>query len=200
MKIMRCNSLARLLESGNGGILRGRTTTIVLLSVLATLGARQAVGQSDPLKNELVGPWKFVSSTTQRDDGSTAWGTDPKGLLIFTDNGRFSLQIMRSDRPRYKSGTRQRASLIENQATTRGTLSYFGTYTVSDPDHMVALHVDSSSYPNLSDTYQKRKVTLVGDTLTQRLRAAADPPCRFGSGRNSRAPGAPGSVALGLVL
>lgn len=93
-------------------------------------------------------------------------GNRSKGLLIFTDNGRFSLQIMRSDRPKYKSGTRQRASLIENQATTRGTLSYFGTYTVGDTDHTVALHIDSSSYPNLSDTDQKRKVTLAGDTLT----------------------------------
>jgi hypothetical protein len=86
-------------------------------------------------------------------------------LLIFTENGRFSLQIMRSDRPKYKSGTRQRASLIENQATTRGTLSYFGTYTVDEADHTIALHIDSSSYPNLSDTDQTRKVTLVGDTL-----------------------------------
>jgi Lipocalin-like domain len=166
MKIMRCNSLAKSLESGIGRVLRGRANTIALLSVITTLGAHYAVGQSDPLKRELIGPWKFVSSTSQRDDGSTTWGSDPKGLLIFTDNGRFSLQIMRSDRPKYKSGTQQRASLIENQATTRGTLSYFGTYTVSDPDHMVALHIDSSSYPNLGDTDQKRKVTLVGDTLT----------------------------------
>ena len=111
---------------------------------MATLGARHAVAQQDLLKRELVGPWKFVSSTSQRDDGSTTWGSDPKGLLIFTENGRFSLQIMRSDRPKYKSGTRQRASLIENQATTRGTLSYFGTYTVDEADHTIALHIDSS--------------------------------------------------------
>jgi hypothetical protein len=138
---------------------------ILLFSVILMPGAHHAMGQEEPGKGQLVGAWKFVSSTSQRDDGGTTWGPDPKGLLIFTDNGRFSLQIMRSDRAKYKSGTRQRASLIENQATTRGTLSYFGTYTVSEPDHSIIFHVDSSSYPNLSDTDQKRKVTLEGDTL-----------------------------------
>jgi Lipocalin-like domain len=166
MKIMRCDSLAKSLVSGTGRILRGRTTAIVLVCAMATLSAQQVVGQSDPTKNDLVGTWRFVSSTSQRDDGSTSWGADPKGLLIFTDNGRFSLQLMRSDRPKYKSGSRLRASLIENQATTRGTLSYFGTYSVGGPDHMIALHIDSSSYPNLSDSDQKRKVTLAGDKLT----------------------------------
>ena len=165
MNTMKHNLLAGSLAFGGGRILRGRAAAILLLSVAATLGAGHAVGQQEALKNQLVGPWKFVSSTSQRDDGSTTWGTDPKGLLIFTDNGYFSLQIMRSDRPKYKSGTRQRASLIENQATTRGTLSYFGTYTVGEPDHTIALHIDSSSYPNIGDTDQKRTVTLAGDTL-----------------------------------
>ena len=55
--------------------------------------------------------------------------------------------------------------MIENQATTRGTLSFFGTYTVSEPDHTVTFHIDSSTYPNLSDTDQKRQLTLSGDNL-----------------------------------
>jgi hypothetical protein len=136
---------------------------VVLFSLILMLCVHSAVGQED--KQELAGPWKFVSSTSQRDDGSTAWGPNPKGLLIFTNNGHFSLQIMRSDRPKYKSGTRQRASLIENQATTRGTLSYFGTYAVSELDHSVTFHIESSTYPNLSDTDQKRQITLSGDNL-----------------------------------
>jgi hypothetical protein len=131
----------------------------------AALCGCPAMGQPQQLKDQLVGPWKFISSTSQRDDGTTTWGVNPKGMLIFTGNGHFSLQIMRSDRPKYKSGTRLRASLIENQATTRGTLSYFGTYAVSEPDHTLTFHVDSSSYPNLNDTDQKRQIALAGDTL-----------------------------------
>ena len=132
--------------------------------VLAVL-AGDVAGQPKALKDELVGAWKFISSTSQRDDGSATWGPDPKGLLIFTDSGRFSLQIMRSDRPRYKSNTRMRGSLIENQATTRGTLSYFGTYTVGEPDRVLTFHIESSSFPNLNDTDQKRVVSFAGKDL-----------------------------------
>ena len=72
---------------------------------------------------------------------------------------------MRSDRPRYKSNTRMRGSLIENQATSRGTLSYFGTYAVSEPDRTVTFHIESSSFPNLNDTDQKRTIMLAGEDL-----------------------------------
>jgi Lipocalin-like domain len=135
------------------------------LSVALALSATHAIGQPTPLKDNLVGTWKFVSSTSQRDDGSATWGHNPKGSLIFTENGRFSLQIMRSDRPKYKSNTRMRGSLIENQATTRGTLSYFGTYELSQPDRLLTLHIESSSFPNYNDTDQRRMITLNGNDL-----------------------------------
>jgi Lipocalin-like domain len=168
MKIMKRMSML-LPRSFNGSISRGalreEIPTMALLSMVLALCASDAIGQQKSLKDELVGAWKFVSSTSQRDDGSATWGQNPKGLLIFTDSGRFSLQIMRSDRPRYKSNTRMRGSLIENQATTRGTLSYFGTYAVSEPNRTLTFHIDSSSFPNLNDTDQKRVLTLASDDL-----------------------------------
>jgi Lipocalin-like domain len=138
---------------------------IALLSVVLALFADGAAAQQKTLKDELVGSWKFISSTSQRDDGSATWGPNPKGLLIFTEGGRFSLQIMRSDRPRYKSNTRIRGSLIENQATTRGALSYFAAYAVNEPDRVLTFHIESSSFPNLNDSDQKRVVTFAGDSL-----------------------------------
>ena len=142
-----------------------KMAAITLLSMALALLASDAAGQQKPLKDELVGAWKFISSTSQRDDGSATWGPNPKGSLIFTDSGRFSLQIMRSDRPRYKSNTRMRGSLIENQATTRGTLSYFGTYAVNEQDRALTFHIESSSFPNLNDTEQKRTLTFSGDDI-----------------------------------
>jgi Lipocalin-like domain len=145
---------------------RGKVPVIALLSMVLAVCAGDAAGQQKPPKDEIAGAWTFISSTSQRDDGSAMWGHDPKGLLIFTENGRFSLQIMRSDRPRYHNNTRMRGSLIENQATSRGTLSYFGTYVVSDLDHVLTFHIESSSFPNLNDTDQKRMLTLAADHLT----------------------------------
>ena len=141
-----------------------KSATIIVFSMLA-FSAGHAVGEPKSLKDDLVGSWKFVSSTSKRDDDSTTWGHDPVGSLIFTDNGRFSLQIMRSDRPKYKSNTRMRGSLIENQATTRGTLSYFGTYDANELNHTVIFHIAGSSFPNYNDTDQTRTVALGGDDL-----------------------------------
>jgi hypothetical protein len=169
MKIVKRMSMLLRRNGLHGSIsrraLREKIPAMALLSTVLALCAGDAVGQQKSLKDELVGAWKFVSSTSQRDDGSATWGQNPKGLLIFTDGNRFSLQIMRSDRPRYKSNTRMRGSLIENQATTRGTLSYFGTYAVSEPNRMLTFHIESSSFPNLNDTDQKRVLTLASDDL-----------------------------------
>jgi hypothetical protein len=169
MKIMKRMSMLLRRSGLHGSIsrraLREKIPAMALLSMVLALCAGDATGQQKSLKDELVGAWKFVSSTSQRDDGSATWGQNPKGLLIFTDSNRFSLQIMRSDRPRYKSNTRMRGSLIENQATTRGTLSYFGTYAVSEPNRMLTFHIESSSFPNLNDTDQKRVLTLARDDL-----------------------------------
>jgi len=141
-------------------------TRVGLAAVIfaAGIGAVAAQGSS-PLRDQLVGTWIFVSSTSQRDDGSNTWGANAKGQLIFMSNGRFSFQLMRGDRPRYKSNTRMRGSIIENQATSRGTLSYFGTYAVSDDDRTLAFNIESSSFPNFNDTVQKRIITIVGDEL-----------------------------------
>lgn len=169
MKIMKRMSMLLRRSGLHGSIsrraLREKIPAMALLSTVLALCAGDAVAQQKSLKDELVGAWKFVSSTSQRDDGSATWGQNPKGLLIFTDGNRFSLQIMRSDRPRYKSNTRMRGSLIENQATTRGTLSYFGTYAVSEPNRMLTFHIESSSFPNLNDTDQKRVLTMASDDL-----------------------------------
>ncbi|MFZ0070502.1 MAG: lipocalin-like domain-containing protein [Xanthobacteraceae bacterium] len=169
MKIVKRMSMLLRRNGLHGSIsrraLREKIPAMALLSMVLALCAGDATGQQKSLKDELVGAWKFVSSTSQRDDGSATWGQNPKGLLIFTDSNRFSLQIMRSDRPRYKSNTRMRGSLIENQATTRGTLSYFGTYAVSEPNRMLTFHIESSSFPNLNDTDQKRVLTLASDDL-----------------------------------
>ena len=169
MKIVKRMSMLLRRNGLHGSIfrraLREKIPAMALLSTVLALCAGDAVAQQKSLKDELVGAWKFVSSTSQRDDGSATWGQNPKGLLIFTDSNRFSLQIMRSDRPRYKSNTRMRGSLIENQATTRGTLSYFGTYAVSEPNRMLTFHIESSSFPNLNDTDQKRVLTMASDDL-----------------------------------
>jgi hypothetical protein len=72
---------------------------------------------------------------------------------------------MRSDRAKYAVNDRMQGTADENKATAQGTITYFGTYTVSEPDRMISIDVVGSSFPNWNGTNQKRIFTVSGDEL-----------------------------------
>jgi hypothetical protein len=47
---------------------------------------------------------------------TTVWGDNPKGLLIFLENGRYSSHLMRGDLPKFASGSRSQGTPEENKA------------------------------------------------------------------------------------
>jgi hypothetical protein len=112
------------------------------------------------MKEQLVGTWTFVSSTTKLPDGSPAWGTNPKGLLIFTADGYFSSQIVRSDLPKFASKNRAQGTPEENKAVVQGTIGTFGTYTVDEAKKTYTLKFEGSSFPNRVGTEQTRPFTI----------------------------------------
>ena len=138
-------------------------SAIAMLALAAPPG--DAVAQQKTLKEQLVGTWTFVSSTTKNPDGSPLWGANPKGLLIFTDNGRFSSHTMRSDRPKFASNNRAQGTADENKAVALGTISSFGTYIVDEANKTYTLRYEGSSYPNQEGTQSVRPFTIAGDDL-----------------------------------
>jgi len=124
-----------------------------------------AAAQPGSLKQQLLGTWTFVSSTTKLADGSPLWGANPKGLTIFTDNGRFSSHVMRSDRARFKSNNRGQGTPDENKAAVVGAISSFGTFTVDEAGRTFTLRYEGSSYPNLEGVEQTRPFAISGDEL-----------------------------------
>jgi hypothetical protein len=132
--------------------------SIVNLSAIATLGLifslNSAVAQ---LAKDVVGAWTIVSA-------GDAYGPTPKGSLIFEPNGRFSIQLMRHDLPKYVSNNRTQGTSAEYKATVEGSLSYFGTYAISGTD--LNLHIEGSTFPNWIGTDQKRiNLAVSGDEL-----------------------------------
>jgi hypothetical protein len=85
---------------------------------------------------------------------------------MFDPNGRFSTIITRSDVPKFASNNRESGTPEENQAAVRGSLAYFGTYSVSETDKAITLHIEGSTFPNWRGADQKRFFTLAGDELT----------------------------------
>ena len=117
------------------------------------------------MKDQLVGSWTFVSSTTKAEDGSPAWGTNPRGIVIFTENGRYSSHLMRSDRQKFAANSRAKGTPEENKAAVLGNISSFGTYTVDEAKKTFTIRFEGSTYPNLEGTVQTRPFEIAGDEL-----------------------------------
>jgi hypothetical protein len=122
-----------------------------------------AIAQEKSLKDQLVGAWMVVRCEVVQPDGTKSplvIGSYPLGQFIFTDNGRFAFQ-MAADLPKLASGDYRKTTPEENKTVVEGSMAYFGTYTASDVDKTIALHVERSSIPNLNGTDGRRVVTAI---------------------------------------
>ena len=127
------------------------------LSAISALGLALSAGDATAQSaKDLVGVWTPVSVD--------AYGPNPKGSLIFEANGRYSLQLMRPDLPKYLSNNRLQGTPAEYKITVEGSLSHLGTYSVSGTD--LIFHVEASTFPNWTGTDQKRiNLSVTGDEL-----------------------------------
>ena len=114
-----------------------------------------------------MGTWALVSAETIEPNGTRTpmvKGTDVKGLLIFTDSGKVSFQII-GGHAKLASNDRMKITPDEMKATAESILSYFGTYTVNEAEKSYTVQIESSSFQNQTATPGKRMVTLAGDEL-----------------------------------
>jgi len=120
-----------------------------------------AVGQQKSLKDQLVGIWTLVST-----DNAQNFGANPKGMLVFDGNGRYSLIFMRSDLPRFAASAADKGTAEENKAVMQGMVAHFGTYTVNEADKTIVSRAEGSWFPNQVGTEAKRTITsLTADEL-----------------------------------
>jgi hypothetical protein len=151
---------------------RGVMSTCIAGALGLSLLAVGAFGQQPSLKEQLVGTWTLVSWEQKKSDGTRLrqFGANPTGIAFFDAGGRYIISVMRSDRARYASNALWQGTAEENKATADGTQTYFGTYSTSDADRSIAIHVEGSSFPNWNGTDQKRFVAITGEQLTLTIR------------------------------
>jgi len=132
-----------------------------------------AFGQQRSLAEQLLGTWTLVSHESVRADGTRTpvYGVNPKGIAFFDAGGHFIITVMRADRTKYAIDFPTQGTAEENKTTAQGTMTYFGTYSVSEADHTIALHIEASSFPNWNEADQKRTFAIAGDQLTLTARA-----------------------------
>jgi hypothetical protein len=131
---------------------------IALVALALALTAGGATAQS--LRDQLVGTWDFVVAEVTAPDGKVSYpfGESPKGILIFTADGRFAQVHVASDLPRIASNNRLTGTPEEYQAIMRRSLSVFGTYTVDEAMKTLTYKIVSSSYPNWEGEAQTRTI------------------------------------------
>ena len=154
--------------------MNGRTIGLcgATAAMAASLLASGTASGQQPLKEQLVGTWTLVSWEQKKSDGTKLerYGANPKGIAFFDVAGRYIITVMRSDRANYASNALWQGTAEENKATADGTITYFGTYSVSDGDRGIAIHIEGSSFPNWNGADQKRAVAITGDRLTLTVR------------------------------
>lgn len=103
-------------------------------------------------------------------DGSRArdYGPSPKGLLMIDRQGRYSLQIFRSDRPRF-AGAKADGTAAEYSAAVMGSSTHYGTIRIDARQHQLVFHIDGASFSNWEGQQQTRGFELHGDLLSYRV-------------------------------
>ena len=136
-----------------------------MLSANSDLWAQQ---KSSALAQQIQGSWILVSVYNVQQDGKKIdiYGTNPRGSMILTPDGRFSIILMRASLPKFASNSRVKGTAQENQAVVQGSSALFGSYSVaSEADKMVNLLIEGSTFPNWDGEVQKRVMTVVGDEM-----------------------------------
>src|SRR3984893_9098187 len=134
--------------------------TIAALLALALSAATAAAQPARGLKEQIVGTWNFVVAEVTAPDGKKSYpfGETPKGILIFTADGRFAQIHVAGDVPRIASNNRMTATPEEYAAIMRRSLSVFGTYTVDEANKTVTYNIVSASFPNWEGEAQTRTI------------------------------------------
>lgn len=138
---------------------------LVLATSPSALAEKSA--KSGSLKQSVVGSWSLVSDVIDQQDGSKLepFGPNPKGAMILTSTGTFSLVITKPDIAKFASNNRTTGTEQENKAAVGGSIAYFGSYTVDEATKTVNLHLDGSTFPNWVGNDQKRIAEVSGDQL-----------------------------------
>ena len=135
------------------------------VAVALALATGNAVAQQAPsLNDRLVGTWTLVAAEVTAPDGKKTFpfGEAPKGILIFTPDGRFAQIHVANEVPRIASNNRMTGTADEYAAIMRGSLAVFGSYAVDDDKKTVTYRIESSTFPNWAGEAQTRVI----DTLT----------------------------------
>lgn len=148
--------------------------TGALVAMLAGLAARDA--QKPPRAFPLQGSWTLVAADKVLPDGQSArdYGEHPKGRLVVDAQGRYSLQIFKSERLPFARDSKADGSVDEFRSAVMGSSTHYGTMTIDPGAGLLVFSIEGSSFPNWEGTTQKRQYRFDGTELRYKVPPRAD--------------------------
>jgi hypothetical protein len=148
----------------------GLIASILLIAVSATAHA------APPSAAPLVGTWSLVAADVLHADGTRTrdYGAAPKGLLEIDTDGRYSLQIFNSERPRFVGNDKLAGTEGEYRSAVLGSSTHYGTINLDTAHGTLTFNIEAASFPNWEGAAQTRHYELKGDELSYRVPARPD--------------------------
>jgi hypothetical protein len=135
------------------------------------VGAGWLATAAEAAEPSLVGTWTLTAADRLAPDGTRArdYGEHPKGRLIVDAQGRYSLQIFKSERLRIASGDKATATAQEYASAAMGSSTHYGTVTVDPVAHVLVFKIAGASFSNWEGTEQRRTYVLTSDSLSYQV-------------------------------
>ena len=151
------------------GGMKNRYLAVIAMLLVGTL---TATAQS----TSIVGTWVLTAADKLLPDGTRTsdYGDDPHGLVIFTADGHYSVQIYRSIRLKFSSADKLKGTPEEYRDASIGMSVHFGRYTLDPVKSTISFQIDRSSFANWDGTTQVRIYALKGDELSWKVPARLD--------------------------
>jgi len=144
------------------------------LSLIAALltGCLFATAQTP----SIVGTWVLAGADKLLPNGTRVpdYGPNPHGLVVFTADGYYSVQIYRAEQVKFSSGDKLKGTPEEYRNASLSSSVHFGRYSVDAAKGTIAFHVDRSSFPNWDDSVQVRSYEIKGDELSWKVAPRPD--------------------------
>lgn len=115
-------------------------------------------------KEAIVGAWSLVSVTSETEDGRIGepFGSSPKGVIIFSSDGHFSLFQSRAEIPKIAANDRAKATSDEAQSIVASSIAYYGTYSIDEKTMEMVVNIAASTFANVAAIpNQKRTISLL---------------------------------------
>src|SRR6267154_5082623 len=98
----------------------------------------------------------------QRSGRRQARSLNAKGVIIFSNDGHFSLFQSRAEIPKIAANDRAKATREEAQSVVASSIAYYGTYLIDEKTKVMLVNLAASTYANVAAIpNQKRTITLL---------------------------------------